>query len=101
MSSYTTAIDSITACLAHAPKKCTQSGIFQFDINATILSTRKLKTLCQNYKLELTTGIACIDHAFVNIREFNRAYGKAGIRNPEPEPETETEPEPELKLRSG
>ena len=24
-----------------------------------------------------------------------RAYGKAGIRNPEPEPETETEPEPE------
>ena len=35
VSSYTTAIDSITACLAHAPKKCTQSGIFQFDINAT------------------------------------------------------------------
>ena len=32
-----------------------------------------------------------------------RAYGKAGIRNPEPEPETETEtePEPELKLRLG
>jgi len=26
-----------------------------------------------------------------------RAYGKAGIRNPEPEPETETEPEPEPK----
>ena len=24
-----------------------------------------------------------------------RAYGKAGIRNPEPEPETETETEPE------
>ena len=23
------------ASLAHAPKKCTQSGIFQFDINAT------------------------------------------------------------------
>ena len=37
-----------------------------------IVSTRKLKTLFQKYKLELTTGIhACIDHAFVNIREFN------------------------------
>ena len=33
--SYTTAIDSITACLAHAPKKCTKSGIFQFDKNAS------------------------------------------------------------------
>ena len=32
VSSYTTAIVSITACLAHAPKKCTQSGNFQFDI---------------------------------------------------------------------
>ena len=54
MSSYTTAIDLITACLDHAPKKCTQSGNFQFDI-----------------KLELTTGIhAFIDHAFVNIIEF-------------------------------
>ena len=36
-----------------------------------ILSTRKLKTLFQKYKLELTTGIhACIDDAFVNIRDF-------------------------------
>ena len=34
VSSYTTAIVSITACLAHAPKKCTQSGNFQFDINS-------------------------------------------------------------------
>ena len=41
---------------------------------------------------------------FPRIRSFafgwtyphpSRAYGKAGIRNPEPEPETETEPEPE------
>ena len=32
VSSYTTPIDWITVCLAHAPKKCTQSGIFQFDI---------------------------------------------------------------------
>ena len=75
VSSYTTAIDSITACLAHAPKKCTQSGNFQFDIKSPsdfkILSARKLKTLFQKYKLELTTGIhAFIDHAFVNSREF-------------------------------
>ena len=35
-------------------------------------ATRKLQTLFQKYKLELTTGIhACIDQAFVNIREFN------------------------------
>ena len=27
--SYMTAIDSLTACLAHAPNKCAQSGIFQ------------------------------------------------------------------------
>ena len=73
---YTTAIVSITACLAHAPKKCTQSGNFQFDIKSPsdfkILSTRKLKTLFQKYKLELTTGIhACIGHAScVNTREF-------------------------------
>ena len=65
VSSYTTAIVSITACLAHAPKKCTQSGNFQFDIKSPsdfkILSARKLKTLFQKYKLELTTSIhACI-----------------------------------------
>ena len=73
MSSYTTAIVSITACLAHAPKKCTQSGNFQFDINAPFQNTvypKTIKTLFQKYKLELTTGIhAFIDHAFVNIRE--------------------------------
>ena len=67
VSSYTTAIDSITACLAHAPKKCTQSGNFQFDIKSPsdfkILSARKLKTLFQKYKLQLTTGIhACFGH---------------------------------------
>ena len=76
VSSYTTAIVSITACLAHAPKKCTQSVNFQFDIKSPsdfkILSARKLKTLFQKYKLELTTGIhACIGHAsWVNTREF-------------------------------
>ena len=75
MSSYTTAIVSITACLAHAPKKCTQSGNFQFDIKSPsdfkILSARKLKTLFQKYKLELTTGktLAAVTSC-VNIREF-------------------------------
>ena len=76
VSLYTTAIVSIRACLAHAPKKCTQSRDFQFDIKSPsdfkILSARKLKTLFQKYKLELTTGIhACIGHAScVNTREF-------------------------------
>ena len=57
MSSHTTAIVSITACLVHAPKTYTQSGNFQFDIKAPsdfkILSAPKLKTLFQKYKLEL------------------------------------------------
>ena len=73
MSSYTTAIDSITSCLAHAPKKCTQSRTFQFDINSPFQNTvyPKTKGTFPKYKLELTTGIhAFIDHAFVNIREF-------------------------------
>ena len=44
VSSYKTAIVSITACLAHAPKKCTQSGNFQFDIKSPSDPTR---LLCQ------------------------------------------------------
>ena len=44
VSSYTTTIDWNTACLAHAPKKCTQSGIFQFDRNATFQNTGSLCT---------------------------------------------------------
>ena len=45
----------------------TQSGNFQFDIkspsNFKIPFARKLKTLFQKYKLDLTTGIhACIGH---------------------------------------
>ena len=64
---YTKAIISITACLAHVPRKCRQSGKFQFDIKSPsdfkILSARKLKTLFQKYKLQLTTCIhACIGH---------------------------------------
>ena len=45
LSWYTTAIDSITACLFHAPKKCMQSGIFRFDINATFQNTGSLYTM--------------------------------------------------------
>ena len=64
---YTTAIVSITTCLAHVSKKCTQSVNFPFDIKSPsdfkILSARKLKTLFQKYKLQLTTGIqACMGH---------------------------------------
>ena len=55
--SYTTAIVSITACLGHAPKKCTKPGNFQFDIKSPsdfeILSDRKLKTLFQNTSFSL------------------------------------------------
>ena len=44
MCSYTKAIVSITACLAHALKKCTQSGNFQFDVKSPSDPTR---LLCQ------------------------------------------------------
>ena len=87
---YTTAIVSMMACLAHAPKKCTQSGNFQFDIKSPsdfqILSARKLKTLFQKYKLQLTTGIrTCISHILRKYiyREFLKdtttetSHGKA------------------------
>ena len=53
---HSTAIDSIKACLAHAPKKLTQSGLFQFDINATF----------QN------TGSLYIKSSFVQIAKFFR-----------------------------
>ena len=44
VSSYTPAIDSITACLAHVPKKCTQSGNLKFDINSPFQNTVYPKT---------------------------------------------------------
>ena len=55
----------------HAPKKCTQSGNFRFDIKSPsdfkILSAWKVKTLFQKYKLELTKGIhPCIGHVLRN-----------------------------------
>ena len=55
-----TAIDSITACLAHAPKKCTQSANFQFDIKSPsdfkILSARNSHffSLYSDYSNSLT-----------------------------------------------
>ena len=75
--SYTTATVSITACLAHAPKQCTQSGNFQCDIKSPcdfkILSARKLKTLFQKYQLELTTRYSRLHRSrHVNIREFQK-----------------------------
>ena len=75
MSSYTTAIVSITACLAHAPKKCTQSGNFQFDIKSPsdfkILSARKLKALSKNTSLSLQQVFTLESvTSCVNIREF-------------------------------
>ena len=74
--SYTTAIVSITACLARAPKKCTQSGNFQFDIKSPsdfkILSAGKLKRrfskntgLSLQQVFTLASVMSC-----VNIREF-------------------------------
>ena len=60
---YTTAIVSITDCLAHAPKKCTQSGNFRFDIKSPSDFKLLSAEILQKYKLELTTGIhACIGH---------------------------------------
>ena len=51
-----TRLDSITACLAHAPKKCTQSGNFQFHINSSFQNTvyPKIKDAFPKNKPELT-----------------------------------------------
>ena len=74
-SSYTTAIVSTTACLAYAPKKCTQSGNFQFDIKSAsdfkILSAQKLTTLFQNTSLSLPQVFTLASvTSCANIREF-------------------------------
>ena len=76
MNSYTMAIDSFYGLSGSYTKEMHAIRKLQFDIltlrhHFKILSTRKVKMLFQKYKLELTTGIdACIDHAFVNIREL-------------------------------
>ena len=44
VSLYTTATDLIMAFLAHAPKKCRQSGNFQFDTNSPFQNTVYPKT---------------------------------------------------------
>ena len=44
VSAYTTAIDSIMACVAHASKKCTQSENVQFDINSSFQNTAYQET---------------------------------------------------------
>ena len=71
--SYTTAVDSITACL---------SGNFQFDIKSQsdfkIPSVRKLKTLFRKYKLQLTTVIhACISHV---LRKYIYSGARTRLR---------------------
>ena len=77
MSWYTTAIVSLTACLVHAPKKCTRSANFQFDILKSpsefkILSARELKALL-NTSLSLqqvfTLGLVT---SCVNIRKSSK-----------------------------
>ena len=71
VSSYTTAIVSMTVCLAHAPKKCTQSGNFQFDKKSPndfkILSARfsKDRSVILQEEFTLASVSSC-----VNIREF-------------------------------
>ena len=72
-----TACVTAVVCRSHAPKKCTQSRHFQFDIRSPsdfkILCAQKLKTLFQKYKLQLTTGIhTCIGHVLRKYiyREF-------------------------------
>ena len=85
MSSYTTTIVAITACLDHAPKKCTQSGNFQFDIKSPfdfkILSAEKLKRLFEKYKFELTTGIyTCIGYVLrINYKDTATADGHENV----------------------
>ena len=69
--SYTTSIVPIT----DAPKKCTQSGKFQFDIKSPsdfeILSARKLNTRSKNTSLSLQQVFTLESVAScVNIREF-------------------------------
>ena len=72
----------IPSCNAHACMKFSKKNFAPYAKNATV---KNIITI----------------NKYVGMK--SRAYGKAGIRNPEPEQETETEtePEPELKLRPG
>ena len=84
VSSYTTAIVSITVCLAHAPKKYTQSGNFQFDIKSPsdfkILPPGKLKTLFEKYKLSLQQVFTLASvMSCVNIRNTTTADNQENV----------------------
>ena len=74
VSSYTTAIDLITACLAHAPKKCMQLGNFQFDINSPFQNTvyRKTEDAFPKIQAWAYNRYSRLHRSgtFVNIREF-------------------------------
>ena len=77
VSLYMTTIDLITACLAHAPKNCTQSGNFQFDINSPFQNTVYPKTTDAFPKIKAwayNRHSPCIDHAFVNITELKMPW---------------------------
>ena len=66
-----------------------------------MISINIFKVVANVGNLPLCSGVIAVQsgpksHTFtVILAVFARAYGKAGIRNPEPEPETEPEPEPE------
>ena len=74
-------------------------------IHRYILQVISQEKLVQSEHYQWKAGVYEVEYLiFAHFRLgsiFNRAYGKAGIRNPEPQPETETAPEPELKLRPG
>ena len=78
MSSYTTAIDSTAACLAHAPKW--ESGIFQFDINVTFQNTGSLQV-----KESFTHNISFLLQVFlrnvIKIDWHASPFSKLGNRN--------------------
>ena len=72
VSLYTTAMVSIRACLAHAPKKCTQSEDFQFDIKSPSDFCPKTKdAFPKNTSLSLQRAFTLASvRSCVNIREF-------------------------------
>ena len=72
VSLYTTAMISIRACLAHAPKKCTQSEDFQFDIKSPSDFCPKTKdAFPKNTSLSLQRAFTLASvRSCVNIREL-------------------------------
>ena len=75
VSSYTTAIVSITACLAHAPKKFRQSGTFSLIYNPHLISKYCLpesyRRFSKNTSLSLQEVFTLASvTSYVNIREF-------------------------------